>query len=104
MIIATNDQDAADAIERTPGALGTASLALIYSEKRNLNVLPLNGVAPTPKTAAAGSYPYSKAMYLVRKTGGKESVARFFEFMSSTQARQVLIDSGHWLANARIGS
>jgi phosphate transport system substrate-binding protein len=101
MIIASTDQDAANAIEHTPGALGTASLALIYSEKRDLKVLPLNGVTPSAKTAADGSYPYSKAMYLVRKTGGKESVARFFEFMSSGRARQILIDSGHWLANAK---
>lgn len=103
MVIALTDQDAADAVEHTPGALGTASLALIYSEKRNMNVLSLNGVTPTPKTVADGSYPYSKAMYLVRKTGGKESVARFFEFMSSSRARQMLIDSGHWVVNPQTG-
>lgn len=103
MVIASTDQDAADTIERTPGALGTASLALIYSEKRDLKVLALNGVMPSARTAADGSYPYSKAMYLARKTGGKESAARFFEFMSSGQARQILTDSGHWLPNAKTG-
>lgn len=103
MVIASTDQEAADAIEHTPGALGTASLALIYSEKRNMNVLPLNGVTPTPKTVADGTYPYSKAMYLVRKTGGKESAARFFEFISSSRTRQILIDSGHWVTNPQTG-
>jgi phosphate transport system substrate-binding protein len=103
MIVASTDQDSADALEHTPGALGTASLALIFSEKRDLHVLSLNGVTPTPKTVADGTYPYFKTMYLVRKTGGKEPAPRFFEFLSSAQARQILIDSGHWLTDPRTG-
>lgn len=101
MVLAPTDQDAANAIERTPGAVGTISLALIIAEKRNLNVLSINGVMPTPKAVADGSYPYYKAMYLARQEGGREQAARFLEFMSSRQAQRILMDTGHWLPNAK---
>lgn len=98
MVVSATDQDAADAMEMTPGALGTSSLALISSEGRTLHMLPVNGVAPSPKTIADGTYPFVKTLFLVRKTGADDGVMRIFDFVASSARRQILLNSGYWVA------
>ena len=104
MIMAPTDQDAADMVEKTPGAIGTSSLAIIITEKRNVRVLPINGIVPSARSVANGSYPWYKPMQLVRKGDGTPGVNRFFEFVASAHGRQILADSGHAVAGMRIAS
>ena len=100
MIVAATDQEAADFIERTPGAIGTTTLALVRTEKRNVLILPLGGVAPSTRTVADGSYPYVKEMLLARrKSPEAAAVTRFFEFVASPQGRRILAETGHWVAD-----
>lgn len=98
MLVASTDQDAADALEKTPGAVGTSVLALLLAEKRRLNALPINGVAPTPKTLADGSYPYFKAMHLAHRQGAGAAAAQFVDFAGSARGRALLQETGHWVA------
>ena len=93
---AVSDQNAADDIEKIPGAFGATTLALIASEKRALRALTLDGVEPTPKNAASGAYPHFKTLFLV--TGAKRSapVQRFIAFVQSPAGREILARSGHW--------
>ena len=97
MVASATDQDAADAMEMTPGALGTSSLALISSEGHTLHMLPVNGVAPRPKTIADGTYPFVKTLFLVRKTGADDGMMRIFDFGASSAGRQILLNSGYWV-------
>ena len=92
-----NDQDAANDLERIPGAIGPSSLALIVSEKRTLRALKLDGREPTPMSAASGAYPYYKRLFLV--TGAKPSVAveRFIAYVHSPAARKILTGNGQWI-------
>jgi len=92
-----NDQDAADDLERIPGAVGPSSLALIVSEKRTLRALKLDGREPTPMSAASGAYPYYKRLFFV--TGAKPSVAveRFIAYVHSPAGRKILIGNGQWI-------
>lgn len=101
MKVAITDGDSADAIQTTPGALGTSTLALIISEKRPLKALSLNGVVPSPKTIADGSYPYMKSMYLI--TGSKPSslAQQFVSFVLSPQGREILAQLGHWVVEGK---
>ncbi len=94
---AVTDQDAADDLEKIPGAVGPTTLSVILSEKRSLKALRLDGVEPTPGNAAAGRYPHHKTMFFV--TGGKPSAAaqRFIAFARSGAGREVLARSGHWV-------
>ena len=81
MKIALSDDETADALETTQGALGTSLLALIISENRSLKALVLDGVAPSPKTIADGSYPYFKSLYALtgtRPSGPTEDFMMFF--------------------------
>lgn len=98
MIVASTDQEAVDFIENTPGAIGTTTLALVRSEKRNVRLAPLGGVVPSPASLADGTYPYAREMVLVRKGAGKQGAARFFEFVASARGRHILADTGHWVA------
>ena len=94
---AVNDQDAADDLEKIPGAIGPSSLALIVSEKRALRALTLDGREPTPMNAASGGYPYYKRLFLV--TGAKRSpaVERFVAFVQSPAGRKILAGNGQWV-------
>ena len=100
MKIAVTDDESADAIESIQGALGTSVLALIIAEKRAFKALAVNGVTPTPKTIANGSYPYFKSFYTVTMNKAPLSVEEFVVFLSSTAGRDILAQSGFWVGYA----
>lgn len=95
--LSLTDQDAADDLERIPGAIGPTSLSLILSERRQLRALRLDGKAPTADNLASGAYPYFKRMFLV--TGVKRSAAAetFIALVHSPAGRKLLADHGHWI-------
>lgn len=103
MQMAITDHDSANAIETVPGALGTSTLALINSEKRSLKALAINGVTPSPKTIADGTYPYFKSMYLLTKAKQpSQATQEFVSFVLSTRGREILAQLGHWVAEGRV--
>jgi phosphate transport system substrate-binding protein len=91
------DQDAANDLEKIPGAIGPGSLAVILSEKRALRALVLDGKEPTAKNAASGVYPYYKRLFLVTGATRPPNVARFIEFVQSPAARRILANNGLWI-------
>lgn len=95
MIVAVTDQDSASEILRLPGALGTSTLALILSERRALYALPIDGVAPSVKSLANGTYPYARSLYLATKGTPPEAVAHFIDFIRSAEGRRILSENGH---------
>ncbi len=101
MITGITDQDSATEIARLTGGLGTSSLALILSEKRDLSALAIDGVSPSAKTIADGSYPYVKTLYIVTKGNPAPPVERFIGFMGSAAGRQILADTGHSAVDMR---
>ena len=97
MKITVTDGETADALEATPGALGTSTLALIISEKRPLKALVLDGVAPAPKNVADGSYPYFKSLYALAWTKPTGPAEDFMGFLQSQSARKILAELGYWV-------
>lgn len=92
-----NDQDAANDLERIPGAIGPSSLSVIVSEKRALRALKLDGRVPTPANAASGAYPYHKRLFLVTGARRSAAVERFVAFVRSPAGRKVLDSNGQWV-------
>jgi phosphate transport system substrate-binding protein len=90
MNIAITDEESADAIQSTPGAVGTSMVSLIVAENRPLKALAIKGVAPSVKTIADGSYPWFKSFYLVTKADSPPSSRLFVEFVLSPRGRQLL--------------
>lgn len=95
MVTAMTDQEAVDAIERLPGSLGTASMALLLSERRRAVPLAVDGIEPSLANVSSGRYPHVKPMYLVLRGDAPEGVRRFVDFIGSPAGRKILTDLGH---------
>jgi len=95
MKIAVTDHDSADMIQAVEGALGTSNLALIVAENRALKPLSFNGVAPSAKTVADGSYPLFKSLYLVSTPRFAGASQKFIDFVVSSRNRHTLAQLGH---------
>ncbi|NJD63442.1 MAG: ABC transporter substrate-binding protein [Deltaproteobacteria bacterium] len=94
MIVAMTDQDAADAIELTPGGFGATTLALILSERRDIRAMALNGAVPSVRAAADGSYPYTKTFCMLTRKHPSATVRRFIEFVRSPAGAAILAKYG----------
>ncbi len=94
LIVAMTDQDTADAIENIPGAFGGVTLAIVVSEKRNIRVLKLDGVVPTARALADGSYPYEKTFYMITRRNSPPAVRQFVDFVRSPAGRAILSQNG----------
>jgi len=96
MQMAATDQEAVEAVQSIPGAIGTSTLGLVSAERRPLKVLAVAGVSPSPETVVDGSYPYVKTLYFVIRTSPpspvqrSSPVQRFIGFLSSDRGRQAL--------------
>lgn len=97
MLFAVTDQETADNIEKIPGALGPSTLAQILSEKRGLKALKLNGVEPSAKSIADGSYPLHKRLFIVTSSKTPPSAQQFAAFVRSPPSREILRQTGHWI-------
>jgi phosphate transport system substrate-binding protein len=97
MAFAVTDQDAANNIERIPGALGPSTLALILSEKRQVKVLALNGIAPSATSIADGTYPLYKQLRLITGPKTPPAAHEFVTFVRSAAGREILSQTGHWV-------
>ncbi len=95
MAFAVTDQEAAKAIETTPGGIGPSTLALIRSEGRNLKALKLDGIAPSPDSLADGSYPLGKSLSIVRTPKSPPEALDFLDFVGSAEGRAILARTGH---------
>jgi phosphate transport system substrate-binding protein len=97
MLFTVTDQDSADSVEKTLGAIGPSTLALVVSEKRALKALALDGVAPDTKAIAEGRYPLFKTMYMVVAANPPPAVSDFVSFVRSPAGRDILVRNGHWV-------
>lgn len=94
-LLAVTDQDNLDLIEKTPGALGYTTLTQVIAEKRRVRILSLNGVFPSVKTLADGSYPLSKMLSMMTKRRPSDTVIRFLNFVGSEEGARILKDNGN---------
>lgn len=94
MLIAITDQEAYATIKSTPGGIGTTALNSIISEKLPLTVLSLNGVKPSPKNLALGTYPLTKEISFVTTTKTTPASKKFINFIFSAQGRAIAEKAG----------
>ncbi len=94
MIYAMTDQETADRVEKLPGALAPSLLPLVLSEKRRVRVLPLDGVLPSVKSIADGSYPLVRSAWTVTGPSVSPAAKRFLEFLHSPAGHKVLVQCG----------
>jgi phosphate transport system substrate-binding protein len=97
LAFAVTDQEAADKIESTPGAVGVTTLALINSEGRQLRALTLDGAEPSLKNASSGHYPMIKKFFFITKLNPSPAVQQFITFINTPAGREILTQTGHWV-------
>jgi len=104
LVLATNDQDNADTLERLPGSLGAIAVGQIATEGRRLKVLKLDGVLPTSATddpAAADreaerrSKAFAKTLYLIQPAEMSATAEAFLTFVYSPAGQSILAAHDH---------
>jgi len=95
LLTALTDQESADALEKLPGSLGSASLSLVVSEKRKLEVLALNGIAPLERGRVNLAYPLMKPLYVAAHEDAKPLVRQFIAYLQSPAGTAVLEKNGY---------
>lgn len=94
VMIAVTDPESNAAVARTIGGIGTAGLTNVHEEKLMLNVLKLNGVMPSRKTLANGSYPLAKEISFVQAGRPSDAAAKFLKFVYSKEGRAIAERTG----------
>ena len=95
MPVAATDREAADLIERTPGALGASTLSLILSESRRIKPVAIDGSKPSVAALESGAYPHFKRLFIVHGPNASQEAKKFVAFLATPAARQVLKKNGH---------
>ena len=83
-------QEAASAVETTPGALTTSTANLIVTEKRAMKALMVDGAEPT-----SVNYKYFKPLFMVTSPKRSAAVERFVAFVRTKAAQDILARTGH---------
>jgi phosphate transport system substrate-binding protein len=97
LVVSLTAQEAADAIQKIPGAFGISTLSLIKSEKRPLRAASFDGVSPDAKNIADGSYPFVMSYSMLTGLNPPRTVRDFIDFVRSAQGKQILEESGNFV-------
>lgn len=97
LVIAVTDQECAEALEKTPGALGPSTLGQIISEKRQIKALALGGATPSLQAIRDGSYPHVRHLFLLTGPKSNPASGRFIAFARSAEGRRILGAQGYWV-------
>lgn len=95
MLSAENDLQALELLEKTPGSLGTTSLALVQNRSAKLVLLPIEGAEPTLANLRSGVYPYQKNLYIARGSTLSPIAQDFLDFTLSVAGKEILEQSGY---------
>ncbi len=95
MTTAVTDQDNLDAIQRIRGGFGASTLAQVITEKRQVAVVVLNGVAPSVHTLRSRDYPYYKSFFAITGPRTSSAARSFLDFLKSEEGRAILGRTGH---------
>lgn len=94
MIVAVTDPESNELVAKTPGALGASALCGVLGESLPLAVLSLNGVAPTLKNLAQGTYPLAKEIRFATTARSAASAAKLLAFIYSRKGRALAGKAG----------
>lgn len=103
MIHAVTDQESAVLAEKTPGAFEGGTLTQVYSEKRQVKVLSFNGVKPSVRGIADGSYPLSIPLYLVMPSSITPAARKFVAYIRSGAGSAILTNNGNLVVMGKKG-
>jgi phosphate transport system substrate-binding protein len=86
-IVVSSSQAVVDYVAAHPQAIGYVSMGTVSPEVKELKI---EGVLPTPKAAAEGSYPLTREFWLVAKRPPSDAVGSFLDFVQRPAGQQVV--------------
>jgi phosphate transport system substrate-binding protein len=89
MMIAVTDPESSEAISRTIGSVGASTLTGVLVGRLPMNVVAFNGVVPSRKTLADGTYPLAKEIGFVTTGELPSAAAKFLQFVYSRKGRAI---------------
>jgi len=94
----TSTGDVITTVSQNPGAIGYASVA---SVKDTVKAVTVDGVAPTEATIKDGSYVVQRPFVLVTKRDAElsEAAQKFFDYITSSDANEIIAAAGVVSAN-----
>ena len=94
----TSTGDVITTVAGNPNAIGYASLAAV---KDTVKAISVGGVAPSESTVKDGSYAIQRPFVLVTRqdTPLSDTAQKFFDFVTSADASQIISDAGAVAAN-----
>lgn len=94
----TSTGDVITTVAGNPNAIGYASVASI---KDNVKMLKIGGIFPTNETIKNGSYVVQRPFVLVTKENAElsKNAQKFFDYMTSEDAKEAIISAGIVPAN-----
>ena len=94
----TSTGDVITTVSQNPGAIGYASVA---SVKDTVKALTVDGVTPTEETIKDGRYVVQRPFVLVTKSDAdlSEAAQKFFDYITSTDANEIISAAGVVPAN-----
>lgn len=90
MIMAVTDQDNLKVIQKTPGAFGLTTLAMVTAEQAKVRIVSFNGVEPTLQAFVQGRYPLVRDYYLVARTPISDTSQKFINFARSAKGASLI--------------
>ncbi len=94
----TSTGDVITTVSSNPDAIGYASLSAV---KETVKALSVDGVSPSEESVRDGSYVVQRPFVLVTKKENKlsESAQKFFDYITSSEANDIISSSGVVSAN-----
>lgn len=76
------------AVEHLPNAFAVTGVS--SARKRDVKVIGINGIEPSPENIASGDYPYYRPLYLTVPKDPDPAVERFVEFALSDEGQRII--------------
>lgn len=95
-VIYYTDQEANEAIAKTPYAISVSDLGMIKAERLNIKALKLNGVVPGHASLQNGSYPLDRDLsFIYREAVPPKEAKGFLDFVRSDAGQRILKNHGY---------
>lgn len=92
--VGATDQENVALAAQIDGSFAIASLVQIKAERLKLFALPIDGVAPGPKTLADGTYPMPNRVCFLLPAKPAPGAAKFIAFMHSPAGQEIIRENG----------
>jgi phosphate transport system substrate-binding protein len=92
--VASDDGNNANLAEQMPGSFVPATYLQVVTEKRRLQMIPIDGVAPTLENLDSGKYRFTQKLYLIIRRPPSVSTERFVTYLRSAEAQHIMRSAG----------